>query len=79
VGGIATNFGVESTARDAWGAQLSADPGRRRHGEAHQFAVHRIFPRLGRVCAVADVLAAWAGSAGPVPATASRREPATGQ
>jgi nicotinamidase-related amidase len=61
-GGIATNFGVESTARDAYErgfeqvfvedamSGLSAD--------AHQFAVTTIFPRIGRVRSTDDVLAA---------------------
>jgi nicotinamidase-related amidase len=53
LGGISTNFGVESTARSAAGlgfavvlvedAMTSMDAG------AHQFAVEKIFPRLGRV------------------------------
>ncbi len=68
LGGIATNFGVESTARDAWERNyqliLVEDAMAALDEEAHRFAVTRIFPRLGRVCAVADVLAAWAGSAG---------------
>jgi nicotinamidase-related amidase len=66
LGGIATNFGVESTARDAWERNyqliLVEDAMAALDAEAHWFAVHRIFPRLGRVCAVADVLAAWAAS-----------------
>ncbi|HEY2584943.1 MAG TPA: hydrolase [Tepidisphaeraceae bacterium] len=61
LGGIATNFGVESTARDAWErgyrlllvedamASMSADD--------HAFAVNRIFPRLGHVCTAQDVIA----------------------
>ena len=61
LGGIATNFGVESTARDAWErgyrlllvedamASMSADD--------HAFAVTRIFPRLGHVCSAQDVIA----------------------
>jgi nicotinamidase-related amidase len=61
-GGIATNFGVESTARDAFErgyeqvfvedamAGLSAD--------AHQFAIATIFPRMGRVRSTVEVLAA---------------------
>jgi len=60
--GISTNFGVESTARDAWErgfelvfiedamAGLSID--------AHHFAITTIFPRLGRVRSSIDVLAA---------------------
>jgi nicotinamidase-related amidase len=71
LGGIATNFGVESTARDAWERNyqliLVEDAMAALDAEAHRFAVTRIFPRLGRVCNVADVLAAWAGSAAPAP------------
>jgi len=59
LGGIATNFGVESTARAAWEhgyavvivedacASLSAD--------AHAFAIERIFPRIARVRQSADI------------------------
>lgn len=62
LGGIATNFGVESTARDAYErgyeqvfvedamAGLSA--------EAHVFAVKNIFSRLGIVRSSEEVLAA---------------------
>ena len=62
LGGIATNFGVESTARDAWErayhvvfvedamASFSAD--------AHRFPVENVFPRLGRVRSTAEVLEA---------------------
>lgn len=63
LGGIATNFGVESTARDAYernyqlvlveDLMASLDPA------AHDFAVTRIFPRLGRVCTLEDVLSWW--------------------
>lgn len=67
LGGIATNFGVESTARDAWErgyrlllvedamASMSADD--------HAFAVKRIFPRLGHVCSAQDVIAAMGSEA----------------
>ncbi len=60
--GIATNFGVESTARDAYergyallfaeDAMTSLGPG------AHEFAVQNIFPRLGRVRSTEQILAA---------------------
>jgi nicotinamidase-related amidase len=72
LGGIATNFGVESTARDAWERNyqliLVEDAMAALSTGAHEFAVQRIFPRLGRVCTVADVLAAWAGDATSAPA-----------
>ena len=59
IGGIATNFGVESTARDAAGlgfdvvfvedAMTTVSP------EAHQFAISVIFPRIGRVRKASEV------------------------
>lgn len=59
LGGIATNFGVESTARQAWelGYQLiiaedlcsSLDPA------AHDFACTKIFPRIGLIRQSADL------------------------
>jgi nicotinamidase-related amidase len=62
LGGISTNFGVESTARaahehaynvifveDAMASFTAAD---------HVFAVERIFPRIGRVVSTEDVLSA---------------------
>ena len=60
--GIATNFGVESTARDAWerGYEIvfAEDAMAGLTSEAHQFAIATIFPRLGRVRATDAVLAA---------------------
>lgn len=62
LGGISTNFGVESTARDAYErgydqifvedamAGLSAG--------AHEFVIKNIFPRIGRVRSTNDVLKA---------------------
>ncbi|MGA2382052.1 MAG: hydrolase [Gemmatimonadales bacterium] len=62
LGGIATNFGVESTARDAWerGYQLifAEDAMAAVASEAHQFAVTTIFPRLGLVRSTEDALKA---------------------
>jgi nicotinamidase-related amidase len=53
LGGISTNFGVESTARSAAGlgfaVVLVEDAMTSMEAEAHRFAVERIFPRLGRV------------------------------
>jgi len=58
--GISTNFGVESTARDAYergyeqifveDAMSGLSPG------AHEFAVKTIFPRLGRIMTTAELL-----------------------
>lgn len=62
LGGIATNFGVESTARAAFDrgyhlvfaedAMTSVNP------DAHRFAVGTIFPRMGRVRDTETVIAA---------------------
>ena len=64
LGGIATNFGVESTARQGTGlgfpfvivedACTSLDAG------AHRFAFETIFPRLARVRKTDEVIAALA-------------------
>jgi nicotinamidase-related amidase len=75
LGGIATNFGVESTARDAFERNyqllLVEDAMAAFDTAAHDFAISRIFPRLGRVCTVEDVLAAWSLTArGPQPTPA---------
>jgi nicotinamidase-related amidase len=60
--GIATNFGVESTARDGWergyALVFAEDAMTGLAAEAHQFAIGTIFPRLGRVRSTETVLAA---------------------
>jgi nicotinamidase-related amidase len=62
IGGIATNFGVESTARDAWERAYHVvfveDAMAGYSAEMHHFPVQHVFPRLGRVRSTADVLAA---------------------
>ncbi len=62
LGGISTNIGVESTARDAWERNyrllLVEDAMASHAAAAHAFAVETIFPRIGHVCSTADVLAA---------------------
>jgi isochorismate hydrolase len=62
MGGIATNVGVESTARAALTARMSwcfaEDAMSSLSAEAHQFAVSTIFPRMGRVRSTEQVLAA---------------------
>jgi nicotinamidase-related amidase len=61
-GGIATNFGVESTARDAYERGFEQvfveDAMSGLTAGAHEFAVTTIFPRIGRVRSTDDVLAA---------------------
>jgi nicotinamidase-related amidase len=64
LGGIATNFGVESTAREGWqyGYEIiiAEDACSSSGGEGmHAFAVEKIFPRLGRVRSTSDVLGAF--------------------
>jgi nicotinamidase-related amidase len=62
LGGIATNFGVESTARDAfergYKLVLLEDAMTSVHADAHNLCVKTIFPRLGLVRSTEDVLAA---------------------
>ena len=62
LGGVATNFGVESTARDAWERAYKVvfieEAMTSVTAEAHQFSVSTVFPRLGRVRSLEQVLAA---------------------
>lgn len=64
LGGIATNFGIESTARDAAGlgfdVVLVEDAMSSFSAEMHRFSIETIFPRLGRV-RKADQLGVSAG------------------
>lgn len=57
--GIATNFGVESTARAAWEhgyeVVLVEDAMAGPSAELHEMATRFIFPRIGRVVTVADL------------------------
>ncbi|HEY6844365.1 MAG TPA: hydrolase [Thermoanaerobaculia bacterium] len=59
--GIATNFGVESTARDGWERNyeiiFAEDAMSAMDADSHQFAVTKIFPRIGRVRPTQQVLA----------------------
>lgn len=60
IGGISTNFGVESTARDAFERSYALvfveDAMASMSAEAHTFAVTTIFPRLGRIRSTQAVL-----------------------
>ena len=62
LGGIATNFGVESTARAAWehgyGLIFAEDAMSCIDAGQHRASVDNIFPRLGRVRKTADILTA---------------------
>jgi nicotinamidase-related amidase len=57
--GIATNYGVESTARDAWehgyGVVILEDLCATMSAEMHAFALKYVFPRIARIRASADV------------------------
>jgi nicotinamidase-related amidase len=59
LGGIATNSGVESTARQAWengyAVVLAEDATSGMSAEMHEFAVKNIFPRLSRVVKAGDI------------------------
>ncbi|WP_421412718.1 hydrolase [Serratia plymuthica] len=62
LGGIATNIGVESTARAGWehGYELviAEDLCSAQNTEMHRFAFDNIFPRLARVRSTGEILAA---------------------
>jgi nicotinamidase-related amidase len=62
LGGIATNYGVESTARDGYerGYELVLveDAMSSRSAADHAFACERIFPRIGRLSRTDDVITA---------------------
>ncbi|VXB60143.1 isochorismatase family protein [Massilia sp. 9I] len=70
LGGIATNFGVESTARAAFDRNyklvFAEDAMSSIEAEAHHFACKHIFPKMGRVRstrAIIDLLQAGTGDA----------------
>lgn len=62
MGGISTNFGVESTARDLWELNynlvFAEDAMASRTPEMHRFPVEFVFPRMGLVRPSIDILAA---------------------
>jgi nicotinamidase-related amidase len=64
LGGVATNMGVESTARAAYdhGYNLvfAEDAMSGLAAEAHTFAIETIFPRMGRVRSTQEILQALA-------------------
>jgi nicotinamidase-related amidase len=59
LGGISTNFGVESTARTAaalgFDVVLTEDAMSSMSEAAHRFAITNIFPRLGRVRTASEI------------------------
>jgi nicotinamidase-related amidase len=64
LGGIATGFGVESTARAGWelgyALILAEDAMSAPTAEQHRFSVDNILPRVGRVRPTAEILTALA-------------------
>jgi nicotinamidase-related amidase len=67
--GIATEFGVESTARDAYerGYEqvFAEDAMTGRNAESHANSIVRIFPRMGRVRRTDEIIAALGATAEP--------------
>jgi nicotinamidase-related amidase len=59
LGGIATNFGVESTAEQAWErgyeVVIPEDATASRSTEMHDFSIKTILPRLSRVTTAANI------------------------
>ena len=59
IGGVATNFGVESTARQAWergyAVVIPEDACATLTTEMHAFAFQRIFPRIARLTQVHEI------------------------
>jgi nicotinamidase-related amidase len=62
--GIATNFGVESTARDAWFQNYSVvvaeDAASSLDAELHRFSIEKMLPRVARIRSTAEIVAALA-------------------
>jgi nicotinamidase-related amidase len=67
VAGVATNFGVEQTVREAWQlgySALVAEDGCSTIDQAmHAFAVEKIFPRIARVQSTGDIVTALGAAA----------------
>lgn len=59
LGGISTNIGVESTAREAWehnyAVVLAEDATSGMSAEMHEFAIKNIFPRISRVTTAGNI------------------------
>jgi nicotinamidase-related amidase len=67
LGGVMTNFGVESTARDAWQHSYSVivaeDVSSSINADMHRFSIEKILPRAARVRSTADILAGLSSKA----------------
>ncbi|WP_445502048.1 hydrolase [Microvirga sp. G4-2] len=61
IGGLMTNFGVESTARDAWQHNyhtlIAEDASSSLSAELHRFAIKNTLPRVSRVRSTAEIIA----------------------
>lgn len=61
IGGLMTNFGVESTARDAWQhnyhAIVAEDASSSLSAELHLFAIENTLPRVSQVSSTAEIMA----------------------
>lgn len=60
IGGVSTSIGVESTARQAYeggfNVTLAVDAMTDTHADAHENSVTRIFPRLGEIGTVQEII-----------------------
>jgi nicotinamidase-related amidase len=65
LGGVATNFGVESTARDAWqhnyAVVIAEDACTSMGADLHEFSVEKVLRRVARVRSTAEILAGLSG------------------
>jgi nicotinamidase-related amidase len=61
LGGVMTNYGVESTARDAWQSNyavvLAEDACSSVNAEMHQFSIEKLMPRVARVRSSGEIIA----------------------
>ena len=71
IGGLMTNFGVESTARDAWqhnyAVVVAEDATSAPNAAMHAFAITATLPRVSRVRSTADIVSALGKGAGGTP------------
>jgi nicotinamidase-related amidase len=62
LGGIATNFGVEQTAREArqlsYAVVIAEDASTSIGDDMHRFSIEKIMPRIARVRATDEIIAA---------------------
>jgi nicotinamidase-related amidase len=60
IGGLMTNFGVESTARDAWQHNyrtiVAEDASSSLSAEMHEFAVTKSLPRVSQIRSTTEII-----------------------